>query len=211
MVPEKGPDPTIRSDQSTRDDRMPGWNLALALSAPDGPLFLQIARAIMNDRRRCWVRPRDELPGSRALAQSLGVHRNTVLAAYRELSAEGWVPPDPARGTFASRALPHGAPRRFAPAAQAREQISARVGYALPPAESALALPPPPGVLSLNGGIPDVRLVPTAAIARAYRRALPRGGKARPGYPAPAACPERRTALADMLSAPGAWPRAPRT
>jgi GntR family transcriptional regulator/MocR family aminotransferase len=180
---------------------MPGWNLALALSAPDGPLFLQIARAIMNDVRRGRLRPRDELPGSRALAQSLGVHRNTVLAAYRELSAEGWVTTDPARGTFVSSALPDVAPRRFAPADQAREQISARVGYALPPAESALALPPPPGVLSLNGGIPDVRLVPTAAIARAYRRALRRGGKALLGYADPRGCPELRTALADMLSA----------
>jgi GntR family transcriptional regulator/MocR family aminotransferase len=188
---------------------MTGWNLAISLSTPpgpDSPLFLQIARAIMDDVRRGRLRPRDELPGSRALAQSLGVHRNTVIAAYRELSAEGWVTTDPARGTFVSSALPDVAPRRFAPAHELRDTISDRVGYALPALPShapvaPLALPPGPGVLSLNGGIPDVRLVPTAAIARAYRRALRRGGKALLSYADPRGCPALRVALAEMLSA----------
>ena len=45
--------------------------------------------------RRGRLRPGDALPGSRALAQSLGVHRNTVLAACAELTAEGWIFSEP--------------------------------------------------------------------------------------------------------------------
>ena len=183
---------------------MAGWTLALALSPSDtsdgGRLFLQIARAITRDVQRGRLRPGDELPGSRALASSLGVHRNTVLAAYRELVAEGWVTTDPARGTFVSSALPDVAPRAFGPEAAA-ERTAGHVGYNLPPDAAVLALPPARGVLSLNGGIPDVRLVPTAAIARAYRRALRRGGKALLGYADPRGCPELRRSLAGMLSA----------
>lgn len=177
---------------------MGGWSLAIDLSTQDeGPLFLRIARAVILDVQRGRLRPGDELPGSRALAVSLGVHRNTVLAAYRELSAEGWVTSDPARGTFVSADLPEVAPRRFAPL----QPVSSRVGYALPEETARLVLPPAAGLLSLNGGIPDVRLVPTAAIARAYRRALRRGGKALLGYSDPRGCPELRAAIAQMLSA----------
>src|SRR3954471_18418362 len=35
--------------------------------------------------------PGEPLPGSRTLAATLRIHRNTALAAYRELEAEGWI------------------------------------------------------------------------------------------------------------------------
>ena len=60
------------------------WELALAVDpAAPQPIFLQIARALADDIRRGRLRAGAELPGSRALARSLSVHRNTVLAAYR--------------------------------------------------------------------------------------------------------------------------------
>src|SRR5580700_319266 len=110
------------------------WELALALDpAADAPVFLQIARAVADDVRRGRLRPGAELPGSRALAISLGVHRNTVLAAYRELAAEGWVEASAARGTFVSRALPDPAPRRFAAKAAPRAAVPSRLGFDLGP------------------------------------------------------------------------------
>jgi hypothetical protein len=59
----------------------------------DAPLppFLQIARSLAADIQRGRLRPGDRLPGSRRLAASLQVHRNTVLAALAELTAEGWI------------------------------------------------------------------------------------------------------------------------
>ena len=34
------------------------------------------------------------------------MHRNTVLAAYDELMAQGWVRSEEARGTFVSESIP---------------------------------------------------------------------------------------------------------
>jgi GntR family transcriptional regulator/MocR family aminotransferase len=131
------------------------------------PVFQQIAQAIRLDIRRGRLRPGDALPGSRTLALTLGVHRNTVLAAYRELEAEGWTCAEH-RSTRVARDLPEG------PARRARTDRGA--GYDLD-----LRLAPAPGpdlratwakALSLSGGLPDLRLVPTDLLAGAYRRAL---------------------------------------
>ena len=85
---------------------MRSWEIAVRLDpTADLPVFLQIARAVSGDVRRGRLRAGDPLPSSRALARSLSVHRNTVLAAYRELTAEGWIEAEPARGTIVSSAL----------------------------------------------------------------------------------------------------------
>src|SRR5882762_5127538 len=76
------------------------------------PPFLQIARSLATDIQRGRLRPGDRLPGSRRLATTLHVHRNTVLAALAELMAEGWLETAPGRGTFVARAIvnPRGRP-----------------------------------------------------------------------------------------------------
>jgi len=178
------------------------WDLAIALDATGRqPLFLQIARAITEDVRRGRLRPGDPLPGSRSLARTLEVHRNTVLAAYRELVAEGWISTKPAGGTFISSALPDPAPRRFAATAVPRDEVPGRLGFDLkPPSEPAWA-PLPRGTLSLAEGAPDLRLAPIAALGRAYRRALRVPRRATLGYGDPRGHVRLRAALADMLSA----------
>src|SRR5579872_3533100 len=102
---------------------MRGWKLALTLPEGDGPLFLRIGRAISDEVKRGRLRAGAPLPGSRELAASLGVHRNTVLAAYRELAAEGWITTEQARGTFVSRALPDVPARSFARGAAPRGEM----------------------------------------------------------------------------------------
>lgn len=159
------------------------------------PVFLRLARAIAADVRRGRLRPGDAVPGTRELARELGVHRNTVVAAYRELVAEGWLVTEAARGTFVSTELPERAPRRFS--ASEREVVPARCGFDVGPAPAAPEVVPR-GALSLSGGIPDVRLAPTQALARAYRRALRR--PALFGYGDPRGLPELREELARMLS-----------
>ncbi len=86
----------------------------VAIEEGESPLFLRIARGIADDVRRGRLRTGTALPGSRALADSLGVHRNTVLAAYRELTAEGWVEPRPGGGTFVTGGVPEPKPRALA-------------------------------------------------------------------------------------------------
>src|SRR5712691_7623068 len=77
------------------------------------PPFLQIARSLAADIQRGRLRPGDRLPGSRRLAASLHVHRNTVLAALAELMAEGWLETAPGRGTFVTPAIVNASARPF--------------------------------------------------------------------------------------------------
>lgn len=140
------------------------WTFPVALDPRAGALSMQICRAITGDIRRGRLRPGSLLPGSRTLAVTLGVHRNTVLAAYRELEAEGWIEAG-ARSTRVAVDLPS-APTR---GTVARRTPAFPMEPFAPLPDSPL---PPKGTISLGGGFPDGRLVPTDLLARALRRAL---------------------------------------
>src|SRR5262245_48002637 len=155
---------------------MRGWEFTIPLdSQTTVPMFVQIARAIAEDVRRGRLRSGDVLPGTRALAQTLGVHRNTVIAAFGELTAEGWITSERGRGTFISKTLPDPQPRRFAsPAVSGVEPPNAfelGTGVTVPQCPSGL-----PAMYNLAGW-PDLRLVPTRALARAWRRSVERHGR----------------------------------
>ncbi|MFN7971916.1 MAG: PLP-dependent aminotransferase family protein [Acidobacteriota bacterium] len=171
------------------------WDFAVRLAGGDrDPLFRQISRAIASDVRRGRLRPGDRLPGTRTLAATLGVHRNTVIAAYAELVAEGWAAAAPAGGTFVSRDLPERATRP-APGSG----IPERPAFNLAPLPATLEPVAPPHVLAISRGIPDGRLLPVAELARAYRRALRTHGRSVLGYGDASGHPKLRRALASML------------
>jgi GntR family transcriptional regulator/MocR family aminotransferase len=178
------------------------WVLDIdGVGEPDQPAFLRIARAISGEIRRGRLKPHARLPGSRSLAQSLNVHRNTVLAAFRELFAEGWIEPRHGRGTFVSAQLPEVKARSFRKGPHSAKRPSG-VAYELPTSPlgpvggRAFAR----GTLRMLGGQPDLRLVPGAALTRALRRVLRRDPELL-GYAHPAGHPPLRAALAGMLRA----------
>jgi GntR family transcriptional regulator/MocR family aminotransferase len=178
------------------------WELVVDLDRDATlPPFLQIARALATDIQRGRLRPGDRLPGSRRLAESLDVHRNTILAAVTELIAEGWIETAPGRGTFVTRTLPDRRGRPFSGRPGMRANMPAQLPFALPEAPAAYRLPNlPPGTLNLSSGAPDVRLVPARAIGRAYRRVLARRGADLLAYGDPEGHPALRAALASMLA-----------
>jgi GntR family transcriptional regulator/MocR family aminotransferase len=135
-----------------------------------GPLFVRLARRIAEDIRRGRLKPGQRLPGSRRLAQELGIHRNTVLAALSELEQEGWIATQAKRGTFVADDIPKLEPKKFG-----NLIARGRVKFDLPePAPAAPFVELPRGVVPLVGGQPDLRLVPRALLSRALRRALMR-------------------------------------
>src|SRR5262245_30992870 len=204
----EAPDRGIRLDQLDRalPRRMPcmrrDWRFDLEIDRASAlPPFLQIARALTDEIRRGRLRPGDRLPGSRDLARAACVHRNTILAAYDELVAEGWLETAQGRGTFVARAIPESSPigvaridRGHAPSRRAR--------FGLPDAPHVYRPPTlPRGTLNLSSGAPDPRLVPAGAIGRAYRRVLARRSGPLLTYGDPEGHPALRTALASMLAA----------
>ncbi len=181
---------------------MARWTFPLALESHGGiPLFRQIASAIIDDIRRGRLRAGDSLPGARTLARTVGVNRQTVVSAFDELAAEGWIVSAPARGTFVSPAMPEFRVRR-ARAGASRPGVPERAFFDVPEAPSgALPYDVPPGGLLFAPNRPDVRLIPYDVIGRAYRRAIRRSGPALLGYGRPQGHEPLRVAIAGMLSA----------
>ena len=67
----------------------------------DGPLFRQLYRALRTGILDGTVAPGTRLPATRALALELGVSRTTVLLAYEQLAAEGYLDGRRGSGSFA--------------------------------------------------------------------------------------------------------------
>ena len=178
------------------------WELVLDIDRNAAlPPFLQIARSLAGDIQRGRLRPGDRLPGSRRLAASLHVHRNTVLAALAELMTEGWIETTAGRGTFVTRAIPADRGRPFSRRLGIRSQVPTRVGFTIPEPPVAYRQPIlPHGTLNLSSGAPDVRLVPARWIGRAYRRVLALRGVDLLAYGDPEGHPALRSALASMLA-----------
>jgi GntR family transcriptional regulator/MocR family aminotransferase len=148
------------------------WHLELSLPDSDAPLFLRIARAVADAIRSGRVSPGGKLPGTRTLARALGVHRNTVTAAYAELLQEGWIEARRGSGTTVSRHLPLIEHQPRSPA-----QVTG-TGFDLQPGTRPFADEPlEPGLLKWDFGLPDVRLAPVKPLLRELRRTIVTGGE----------------------------------
>lgn len=112
------------------------------------------------------------LPSSRALAKQLGVGRNTVLASYDQLLAEGFVEAESGSGTWVSFKKPAASPAGAAkgagqPRLSQRGELLARDPQ---PARS-------PNKINLQPGFPETSSFPTETWSRLLsRNARQRGG-----------------------------------
>ncbi len=151
----------------------------------------------MAEIHRGRFKPGDRLPGYRSLAESMGVSKNTALAAYRELQAEGWVQSSVGGGSAVApnppRHLPGTAAAPLAP-------TQAQPGFDLVGDAPTPGAPAPGGVLKVGSGLPDPRHLPSVVLARAYRRALLVNPKASLGVEDSQGLPRLRGALARLLA-----------
>jgi len=117
-------------------------------------LYVQLREAILDGRLRAGTR----LPATRALAAELGCARNTVLAAFEQLFAEGYLHGHVGAGTFVADVLPRGQPRPGpvpSPPPRGPETLSRR-GRTL-----AGMFPARGGAtVAFEPGVPDTRLFP---------------------------------------------------
>ena len=130
------------------------------------PFHRQIYSAIRGyilDRR---LPPRAKLPATRGLAKQLGVGRNTILAAYDQLLAEGFVETRPGSGTRVREQLDRrkdAAARRAAPPCSGLSRRGSLIA----------SLPQPrrtPSAIALTPGVPESETFPISAWTRLLAR-----------------------------------------
>ncbi|MBL4634821.1 MAG: PLP-dependent aminotransferase family protein [Kofleriaceae bacterium] len=146
------------------------WISSLIFFSGRKPKYQQIAEGIAQAIQVGQLSPGQRLPGSRAFAQQIGVHRNTVLLAFEDLIAQGWLTTVAQKGTYVSTSLPEQVRRR------AVRERSERSAFTMPARRSIRRVVEfaPKNTLDLSGGLPDLRLTPNVELARAFRRAVTR-------------------------------------
>lgn len=157
-----------------------------------GPVGAALHDAIVADIERGRLVPDERLPGTRSLAESLGVSRGTVVRAFSDLEAEGWLV---SRAGSGFRIHPDLDPQRR----RATDALSV-LGFDLapgpPPSPERGAVAP----FALLGGHPDLRLLPLKELARAYGRVLRGRGRRLVGYGEPGGEDRLKASLSQWLA-----------
>jgi GntR family transcriptional regulator/MocR family aminotransferase len=132
------------------------------------PVYLQLANAIIQEISAGRIQAGQKLPGTRALAELIGLNRKTVIIAFEELAAQGWIELQPSRGAFVSEKLPLD---RYRPIGEpASREVNAETAFEL---EIDTSLPilkeKPQNSINFTDGTPDVRLAPMDSLYRYCR------------------------------------------
>jgi len=131
------------------------WKLELEIDKKlDKAVYLQIADTIISDIRSGRLKLGDALPGSRNLAQTLKINRNTVVEAYQVLINEEWVISRERKGIFVSERLPLLHERNPEIIHSCQDQQGAPSGI----------------LINFDDGHPDSKIAPVTELARAYRQ-----------------------------------------
>jgi len=174
------------------------WKLNVVLKSNSGlAVYLQIAQQIIEDIQSGRLVPATAMPGTRELAGHLEVNRKTVVLAYDELIAQGWLITQNRRGTFVSSKLPSFSiyPLAENHHLEASNRAPSIANYQTPHAANNIQQ-----LIEFNDGIPDTRLMPFDIISRAFRHALLAKNTNPLGYGDPKGVLALRNALATMLN-----------
>jgi GntR family transcriptional regulator/MocR family aminotransferase len=171
------------------------WNLEVEINRESGiSIHRQITQTIIAEIQRGRFSAGIALPGSRELASKLGVNRKTVVQAYEDLIAQGWLSSENKRGTFVSSRIQtntinlslnqqEGAIQQ---ARKSHSETRKKAGFP---------------VIEFNEGISDSRLMPLEPLSRAMRHALISTCRTnRPAYVEPCGAEILRQAILHMLN-----------
>lgn len=133
-------------------------------------LYLQLSNQFIQLIKERKLVPETKLPGSRVLADLLGVHRKTIVACYEELLLQGWVESIPKKGTFINANLPELHQKNIINNNIHSPQVKQGFSIYKDTSLQRKYVEPKEGFMYLNDGISDTRLTPTEDLARTYRR-----------------------------------------
>lgn len=148
-------------------------------------LYLQIVFEFIKAIQMGLLPEGTKLPGTRVLCKVLSVNRNTLIKAFQDLEMQGWIEILPNKGAFVLSRAKQGTRAETALSQQDTAKTTgfefSRSAILEDPAEQS-TLP-----YSFNDGLPDVRLLQTAAIARMYASNLKRYSASKSAQNNPAA------------------------
>lgn len=138
------------------------------------PIYLQISNAFIKLITRGTLAPNLRLPGSRTLAQLLSVNRQTIIVAFEELEAQGWIEIRANQGSFVNAEIPIRQSQQYAQqTARGRRSESSFPLYGkylqLPKAASGR---PSQRRFRFDDGYPDLKLSPLKALSRHFSSVL---------------------------------------
>lgn len=135
------------------------------------PIYLQITQSVIQEIQNGILKPGTKLPGSRITAELLKVHRKTIVKAFEELEAQGWIEIIPYKGTFIAQHLPQVKARPLVFNSKSNKTSSTH--HLNIPDHPALKMPSTDRYkLGFDDGCPDVRLAPINELAKSYASIL---------------------------------------
>jgi GntR family transcriptional regulator/MocR family aminotransferase len=168
----------------------------------DIPVYLQITNAFIHNIMNGRLRKGLKLSGSRMVADILKINRMTMVAAYNELEAQGWIETIPRKGSFIRTQLPELGGQRIGDQAEIFS-IPDKPNFQLD-TKQIMVNPyigfPDYTKIILNDGFPDSRLAPTDMLMRNMRSlAQMKPYRKYLMYSGPEGSPILREVLADVL------------
>src|SRR5262245_40607481 len=163
------------------------------------PLFRQLYEALRRGVLAGRPGPGQRLPATRTLAAELGVSRTTIVSAYEQLLAEGYLTGRVGAGTFVSACLPAErlqAPPPAGPAAPASSPALPRPLFRATPSLARPYREPVP----FRAGTPALDAFPLRLWERLASRRWRAAGPALLGYSDSAGYPPLREAIAAHLA-----------
>jgi GntR family transcriptional regulator/MocR family aminotransferase len=148
------------------------------------PVYLQVANQLMELIRKGLLQSGQQLPSSRILSGLLHVHRKTIVRAYDELLAQGWLESQQGSGTFIARHFPENKPGKLINEVITSSDSLKTAGFAFEekPHLNRTVIKST-ARFHLDDGFPDPRLAPLEELSRAYRTQLLTGNAySRLGY-----------------------------
>lgn len=135
------------------------------------PVYLQITGQLQQLIQTGLLPAGTRLPSTRNMAALLQVHRKTVIKAYDELLAQGWLQSRLGSGTYVARHMPQITLQKTAD--QNAESVAKTAGFAFNSAPHLnRKVIKVNTTYHLDDGFPDIRLAPLHDLSRAYRTQL---------------------------------------
>jgi len=135
-------------------------------------VYRQLANQMVSLINKGTLLPNMELPSTRSLALSLGLHRKTIMAAYNDLVAEDWLESVERKGYKVSGHLPAIRPRSYT--ARSHAGYSGKAAFDFARLDNVPLLPRAStgAKVIVDDGFPEKSIFPIESVSKEYKKLM---------------------------------------